>query len=43
MNNNTLRVSTEKAMDVVSSLIDRNRNLPDKEGGIPIEQCLDLL
>lgn len=43
MNNNTLRVSTEKAMDVVSSLIDRNRYLPDKEGGIPIEQCLDLL
>ena len=43
LNGKTLKESTRKAMDVVSSLIDRNRNLPDKEGGIPIEQCLDLL
>lgn len=43
MNGKTLKNSTQKAMDIVSSLIDRNRHLPDKEGGIPIEQCLDLL
>ena len=39
----TLRQSTRTAMDVVSNLIDRNRDLPDKCCGIPIEQCLDLL
>lgn len=43
MNGSTLKMSTEKAMTVVSDLIYRNRQLPDKEGGIPIEQCLDLL
>ena len=43
MNDKTLKDSTQHAMEVVSSLIDRNRHLPDKEGGIPIEQCLDLL
>ena len=30
-------------MDVVSRLIDRNRDLKDKNRGIPIEKCLDLL
>jgi pyridoxine kinase len=30
-------------MDVVSRLIDRNRDLDDKKRGIPIEKCLDLL
>ena len=39
----TLRHSTRTAMDVVSRLIDRNRDLEDKCRGIPIEQCLDLL
>ena len=43
MNGKTLRDSTQTAMNVVSSLIDRNRDLPDKCCGIPIEQCLDLL
>ena len=43
LNGKTLKTSTNKAMDVVSRLIDRNRDLHDKEGGIPIEQCLDLL
>ena len=43
LNGNTLKESTQRAMTVVSSLIDRNRHLPDKEGGIPIEKCLDLL
>jgi pyridoxine kinase len=35
--------STRTAMDVVSRLIDRNRDLDDKKRGIPIEKCLDLL
>lgn len=43
LNDKTLKESTQKAMNVVSRLIERNRHLPDKEGGIPIEQCLDLL
>ena len=34
---------TRTAMDVVSKLIDRNRDLDDKKRGIPIEKCLDLL
>ena len=38
-----LKQSTRTAMDVVSSLIDHNRNLDDKKRGIPIEKCLDLL
>ena len=38
-----LKTSTQTAMTVVSQLIDRNRDLPDKCRGIPIEQCLDLL
>ena len=43
MNGKTLKESTQTAMTVVSSLIDRNRNQQDKCLGIPIEQCLDLL
>lgn len=43
MNGETLKQSTRTAMDVVSRLIERNRELPDKCRGIPIEQCLDLL
>ena len=35
--------STRTAMDVVSRLIERNRDLEDKKRGIPIEKCLDLL
>ena len=38
-----LKHSTQTAMTVVSRLIERNRDLPDKCRGIPIEQCLDLL
>ncbi len=38
-----LKASTQTAMTVVSQLIDRNKSLPDKCRGIPIEQCLDLL
>ena len=43
MNGEKLKDSTAIAMDVVSRLIDRNRALPDKCRGIPIEQCLDML
>ncbi len=43
MNGEPLKHSTRIAMDVVSRLIERNRALPDKCRGIPIEQCLDLL
>ena len=43
MNGIPLKESTQKAMTVVSNLIERNRALPDKCCGIPIEQCLDLL
>ena len=43
MNGKTLKESTRKAMGIVSELIDRNRDLPDKEGGIPIEQCLMII
>ena len=38
-----LKQSTRTAMDVVSRLIDRNRDLKDKNRGIPLEKCLDLL
>lgn len=38
-----LEQSTATAMQVVSRLIERNKELPDKCRGIPIEQCLDLL
>ena len=43
MNGETLRQSTQTAMNVVSRLIDRNRHQDDIRLGIPIEQCLDLL
>lgn len=43
MNGKSLKESTLTAMNVVSSLIERNRDLTDKCRGIPIEQCLDLL
>jgi len=43
MNGEPLKLCTQTAMNVVSQLIERNRDLPDKCRGIPIEQCLDLL
>jgi pyridoxine kinase len=43
MKGEPLKESTQAAMTVVSRLIERNRDLPDKCRGIPIEQCLDLL
>lgn len=43
MNGETLKESTQTAMRVVSSLIERNRAQKDLCLGIPIEKCLDLL
>lgn len=43
MNGKSLKESTQTAMTVVSSLIERNRDQEDKCLGIPIEKCLDLL
>jgi len=43
LNGDALKASTQAAMTVVSQLIERNKDLPDKCRGIPIEQCLDLL
>lgn len=43
LNGNTLEQSVQRTVEVVCRLIDRNRQLPDKYRGIPIEQCLDLL
>ncbi len=43
MKGDTLRHSTERAMTVVSDLIDRNRDQKDLCLGIPVEKCLDLL
>lgn len=40
---NPLCVSTEKAMETVSELIEKNRNNADKYKGIPIEKDLELL
>lgn len=38
-----LEESTRKAMDTVYHMIDRYRDTPDRNMGIPVERCLDLL
>jgi len=43
MNGKPLSESTRRAMDVVSEMIDRNRDDVDYKRGIFIERCLDLL
>ncbi len=43
LSDNPLRKSTKTAMNVVSSLIERNIDQQDLCLGIPIEKCLDLL
>ena len=43
MKGETLRASTQTAMEVVSRLIERNLDQQDLCLGIPIEKCLDLL
>jgi pyridoxine kinase len=43
MKGKCLSVSTRLAMDVVSQMISRNRDVKDRNCGIFIERCLDLL
>ena len=43
LNGETLKVSTRTAMDTVFRMIDRYRNVDDRNKGIPVEKCLDLL
>jgi pyridoxine kinase len=43
LNGETLRHSTRHAMDAVARMIDRYKDVSDKNRGIPIERCLDLL
>ena len=43
MKGEPLKQSTRKAMDVVSAMIMRNRDVKDRNCGIFIERCLDLI
>lgn len=43
LNGESLKVSTRTAMDTVFRMIDRYRDTKDKNRGIPVERCLDLL
>ncbi len=43
LNGEPLKSSTRQAMDTVFRMIDRYRNTDDKNRGIPVEKCLDLL
>ena len=43
LNGESLRTSTRTAMDTVFRMIDRYRDTDDKNRGIPVEKCLDLL
>ena len=43
LNGETLKRSTRTAMDTVFRMIDRYRDTDDKNRGIPVEKCLDLL
>ena len=43
LNGESLKVSTRTAMDTVFRMIERYKDTDDKNRGIPIEKCLDLL
>jgi pyridoxine kinase len=43
LNGETLKKSTRTAMDTVFRMIDRYKDTPDRNKGIPVEKCLDLL
>jgi pyridoxine kinase len=43
LNGESLKISTRHAMDTVFRMIDRYRDTDDKNRGIPVEKCLDLL
>lgn len=38
-----LKSATRKAMDIVRTLIDKNKNMPDRYRGIPLERYLNVL
>ncbi|MCR4582212.1 MAG: bifunctional hydroxymethylpyrimidine kinase/phosphomethylpyrimidine kinase [Prevotella sp.] len=43
LNGEPLRTATRTAMDTVFRMIDRYRDTKDRNKGIPVEKCLDLL
>lgn len=43
LNGTELKVSTRKAMDIVRTLIDENKDMADKYRGIPLERFLHIL
>lgn len=43
MNGVELKVSTRRAMDIVRTLIDLNKDMPDRYRGIPLERFLNVL
>jgi pyridoxine kinase len=43
LNGEPLKGSTRQAMDTVFRMIDRYSDTDDKNRGIPVEKCLDLL
>ena len=43
LNGETLKSSTRTAMDTVFKMIERYKDTDDKNRGIPVEKCLDLL
>ncbi|MCQ2227577.1 MAG: pyridoxamine kinase [Bacteroidales bacterium] len=43
LNGKDLQTSTQRAMDVVRTLVSMNRDNKDKFKGIPIETCLDVI
>jgi pyridoxine kinase len=43
LNGETLKSSTRAAMDTVFRMIERYKDTDDKNRGIPVEKCLDLL
>lgn len=38
-----LKSATRKAMDIVRTLIDKNKDMPDRYRGIPLERYLNVL
>mgnify|MGYP002624927510 FL=1 len=43
LNGESLRKATRTAMDTVFRMIDRYKDTPDRNKGIPVEKCLDIL
>jgi pyridoxine kinase len=43
LNGQSLKTSTRTAMDTVFRMIDRYKDTPDRNKGIPVEKCLDIL